>query len=490
MEIGTIQRYGSEVADRELCSALSGRPLVNFDRFTSAGRTCTLGSTAVRGARPALSVGCYSSWPAVSGSRVLAAEDSTIRRDGTSKHRWLADLEGRVIVACQELPGPPVFSAWYSHPTLIRIARTVGAYLLTVPAPVRAALEDKTRLNKLLRSAGTPKHLRIPALASTAAPAYADVVSRLGRRLVVQPAAASGGRGTVFVSDEATYERAVAGDGPWRISRFVEGFSSNTTVLTVPCRRGCSVYVDQPSHKPVGITELGIAAAKGAGNDWSPTWPREQTEELVDAITRLGHYLYDVYCLIGLWGVDTIWADGEVVINEINIRNQGTTELSGVNQVLRGQPPLLVAHLTVLAGGSVSWLPNPQDFNTATVERTVAGGRGPYYIKVRNIHSYPVSAGTSWRGSGVYGLDRSEALVWLRSGAHPTDADLDRGEILLANVPAAGVVCAPGAELGTIEGVTTRPLFLGPAELSPLGRKLHRAVMARFPPCSGGRTNP
>src|SRR5262249_46220209 len=155
----------------------------------------------------------------------------------------------------------------------------------------------------------------------------------------------SGGRGTVFVSDPAGFETATHGAGTWRISRYINGFSSNTTVLTVPSPDGCQVYVDVPSHKAIGGAEMGIAEANGAGNDWSPPWPRDHVVELVEAIVLLGGYLYEAYGLVGLWGVDSIWTGDQVVINEINVRNQGTTELSGANQVLRGLPPLLVAHL-------------------------------------------------------------------------------------------------------------------------------------------------
>jgi hypothetical protein len=392
----------------------------------------------------------------------------------------LADLHPKIVAVCRDLPGPPLFAAWYSQPVLKRLAVTVGAGLLTISAPMRAALEDKTRLDDLLTAARVSPRLRIPAVNAAVAPSFDEVTRRLGNRLVVQPAFTSGGRDTVFVDGRADYKTAVGGDGPWRIAQFITGFSSNATALTVPTAGGCDVYVDLPSHKPVGVAEQGITPAKGAGNDWSQSWPAAMLRELVDGIVCLGEYLYASHGLVGLWGVDTIWSDDRAFINEINIRNQGTTELSGVNQVLRDLPPLLVAHLTLLARGPVTWLPSAKEFNGETVDRGAAGGRAPYYIKLRNVHPHSVTPRPGWRGSGVYRLDTARSLVWLREGAHPTDADLDRCEILLANAPAVGVVCAPGAELGTVEGITSKPIFDGPASLSPLGRVLHRAATACF----------
>lgn len=470
-------------ADRELRAALDGRCLVTIDRFTSAGRTCVAGPMRLDAARPAATVGYYQSWSAVGHQRVLAVEDRLRRRDGHAKHRWLEQLGDDVRTLCCSLPSEPVFAAWYADPALLRLAQQCGASVLAVPSAMREALEDKTAFDDLLRSGGVSPRLRIPAITCDRRASFDDVTGRLGGRLVVQPSHTSGGRGTQFVDDQAGFERALVGDGPWRIAAFVEdGSSSNTTVLTVPTADGCAVYVDVPSHKPVGVAALGIAPAKGAGNDWSPPWPQPLVADLVEALVTLGTYLYRVHGLQGLWGADAIWTADRVVINEINVRNQGTTELSGVNQILRGLPPLLIAHLTVLAGGSVSWLPPAAEFNADTIQRAASAGTGPFYIKIRNTAEHPVMPHAAFRGPAVYRFDAA-GLSWLRPGAHPMDAALDRGEVLLANVPQAGVLCLPGAELGTVEGITSRPLFAGPSTLSPLGESLHAAVRRLFVRC-------
>jgi hypothetical protein len=473
----------ADVADAELRQALGGRRLVTFDRFTSAGRSSILGPVAIPTAQPVIAVGYYRSWSAVGDRVCLAAEERTGRRDPRAKHTWLADLGASVQQAFGRLGGQAAFAAWYADAALQRLADAVDGVILTVPAMVRLVLEDKTRLDDLLRAAGAATALRIPAESVQTAPPFAEVTARLGPALVVQPSHTSGGRGTVFVRDAAAYQEAVLGPGPWRISTYVDGFSSNTTVLTVPTAGGCKVYVDIPSHKAVGVTELGIAAAKGAGNDWSPTWPHGLTAQLVEAVADLGLHLFERYGLVGLWGVDTIWGADRVVINEINVRNQGTTELSGVNQALRGLPPFLVAHLTILAGGRVSWLPPADEFNAATISGTVTGGSRPFYLKLRNFLPCPVTPDAGWRGPGVYRLAHGDAFVWSRAGAHPMDANLDQGEVLLANAPTYGVVCLPGAELGTVEGLTTRPIFDGPSSLSTLGQRLRHAALALLTPC-------
>lgn len=480
-----------DVAEEELRAALAGRSLVTLDRFTSAGRTCVLGPMPIPASQPRLSVGYYDTWPAAASSgSILAVEQATARRDGRAKHQWFTDLYPRTLAVCRALPARPAFAAWHEHQGLTSIAQQTRGEVLTLPRRVSMALEDKTRLEEFLAGAGVPADIRIAGVTATRAPSYGAITHLLGRRIVVQPALTSGGRGTVFVNSRSEYERAFDGDGPWRIAEFVEGFSSNITVLTVPAGAGCAVYVDQPSHKAVGVSETGIAAAKGAGNDWSQSWPEALVGPLVEAITQLGSHLYTRHGLSGLWGVDVIWAEDRVAINEINVRNQGTTEVSGVNQIMRGLPPLLVAHLTVMAAGRPTWLPSPEDFNSDTVHRTVAGGWGPFYLKVRNTSRHPVTPGPGWRGPGVYRLGPGGWLGWSRPGAHPMDADLDVDEVLLANGPAPGVVCAPGAELGTVEGLTSRAIFDGASSLSPLGRGLHQAVAALFTPVESEARRP
>ncbi|MFE6866578.1 hypothetical protein ACFVFS_08470 [Kitasatospora sp. NPDC057692] len=96
---------------------------------------------------------------------------------------------------------------------------------------------------------------------------------------------------------------------------------------------------------------------------------------------RIAGWAWDKHRLKGLFGLDALLtADGEVYLNEINCRNQGTTEVSAVNQQLRGLPPFWIAHLTAMLDHSVSWLPNPDDFNAATVDLAAGPAPGPYCL--------------------------------------------------------------------------------------------------------------
>ncbi|MGA5701724.1 hypothetical protein [Peterkaempfera bronchialis] len=471
-------------ADAGLRAALAGRPLVSVERFTSSGRTCYTGPAPVEAARPALAIGCYPSSPQARAGTVLAAETRTRLRGPLQRQRWVAEVDARARLLLAALERPPVIAAWYGTARLHTWAGPHGR-LAAIDGALRSHLEDKAVFDALLAASGVPQQLRIPAVrVDGKLPSLGELRRTVAcRRPVVQAGAYTGGRGTVFIDTERDLERAARMRGPYRVAAFVPGWSSNTTVLTVPDGQGSvAVYVDRPSHKAVGVAEAGIGPAKSAGNHWSRPWPRDTAAALVDAAVRIGHWAWEQHRMAGLFGLDAMLTeDGRVLLNEINCRNQGTTEVSGVNQQLRGLPPFVLAHLTVLLGGRVDWLPDVDDFNTGTVLTATSGMPGPFYLKLRHCGQHPAVLDDALPGPGVYRLHAGR-LHWVQPGTHPADAR--PGEVLLANLPRPGTVCLPDAELGTAEGITATDAgpFAGPHDLSETGRALVDALARHLIP--------
>ncbi|MGC5000564.1 hypothetical protein [Streptomyces sp. DT195] len=489
----------AEEASRALEAALAGRPLVSAERFCASMRTLYTGPAPLAAARPALAVGCYPGWGETTAGTVLAAEDRTGVRGPAQRHAWAETVDADAARALAALPGPPVIAAWYTTGRLRRWAGR-GGTVAAIDGRLRADIEDKAAFDALLRAAGVPDRMRIPCIrVEGRLPGLAELQRHVGaRRLVVQAGADSGGRGTHFVDTPADLERAAAMKGPYKVSAFIPGWSSNCTVLSVPAEDGSvAVYVDRPSHKAVGVAEAGIGPGKSAGNDWSKPWPRRAADELVEAAVRIGVHLWRTRRLAGLFGLDAILTpDGQALFNEINVRNQGTTEVSAVNQHLRGVPPFLAAHLTVLLGGEPRWLPDADTFNHTTLQDASGGsarsgggageGRagGPFYLKLRHRGDGPVRL-SGLRGPGVYRPDPAGRLAWVRPGSHPGDADADLGEVLLASLPAEEVVCLPGAELGTAEAVTTSSgPFAAPHRLSAFGTSVLDALTTHLTPAT------
>jgi hypothetical protein len=194
--------------------------------------------------------------------------------------------------------------------------------------------------------------------------------------------------------------------------------------------------------------------------------------------------------MAGLFGLDAILTpEGQVKVNEINCRNQGTTEVSSVNQQLRSQPPFILAHLVTMLGGHIDWLGDPDEYNHETVRRATETGPGPFYAKVRLGGQHPARISPDFPGPGVYRLDEAGRLHLVRGGAHPADADADRGEVLIASAPGPGVTCHPGAEIATMEGITSglgRP-FDDPGTASGQTLRFASALLDLFTPAAAGQ---
>lgn len=468
-----------DAAHAALREALSGRVLVSAERFCCSGRTTYAGPAPVEAARPAVAIGCYPAWETAAPHAVLAAEEHTGVRGPTQRHTWMDTVDAQARALLADPPAPAVIAAWYATGRLRSWAGARGT-VAAIDGRLRAQLEDKATFGALLTAAEVPQRLRIPSVRIDGPlPDLTELQRAVGsQRVVIQSGVDSGGRSTVFVDTAADLTRAARMPGPYRAAAFITGWSSNTTVLSVPDGHGSvAVFVDRPSHKAIGITEAGIGPGKSCGNDWSKPWPAAAATDLVETAIRIGTWAWREHHMAGLFGLDAILTpSGDVVLNEINCRNQGTTEVSGVNQHLRGLPPFVTAHLTVLLGGRVDWLPDATEFNAATVAAATRPGPGPFYLKLRHRGTHPVRL-TGLNGSGVYRLV-DERLRWRRPGAHPTEADADTGEALLANLPPQDVVCLPDAELGTAEALTTGPgsPFAGPHELSPFGQAVLDAL--------------
>lgn len=133
-----------------------------------------------------------------------------------------------------------------------------------------------------------------------------------------------------------------------------------------------------------------------------------------------------------------------------------------------------------MLGGRPTWLGSADDFNHDTIAHASQAG-GPFYVKARLCHDGPARI-TPGHPPGVYRLSHDDRLRWVRPGAHPADADTDNGEVLLANLPGPDIVCHPGAEIATVEGITSgaNQPFDGPARASTFITRVHTALHHLF----------
>src|SRR5712691_1454670 len=265
----------AEAAAAALAAVLGGRPLVSAERFTTAYRTCYTGPCPIEAMRPALAAGCYRPWHPALPAGMVAAEEATRTRSPGLRHSWQDQALARAGQALSEMARPPVVTGWYATSQLRALAGP-GGTVAAIDGALRDRLENKADFGQLLHAAGVPGEVQIPSVRiSGKLPALAELRRQVGAsRVVVQAGVTSGGRGTVIADTDADLAAAALMPGPYRVAAFIEGWSSNVTVLSVPDQAGgVRVYVDRPSHKAIAVAELGIGPAKSAGNDWSRPWP-------------------------------------------------------------------------------------------------------------------------------------------------------------------------------------------------------------------------
>ncbi|MFI6992619.1 hypothetical protein [Nonomuraea wenchangensis] len=475
-------RWDAEAVRDEV---LAGRPLVVVDRCTSALRTGYTGPSAVAALRPALAIGCYAAWDPGLADLVVAAEDRTRVRSVAERHGWPRRVRHEAARHLLKLDRPPVVVTGGADVRLAELAGPGGTPASIDPG-VRGTLESKPLLDDLLRAAGVPAVARVRSAYVDRLPSPAELRRAVGAERVVVQAGGPGGSGTVIVSGEGDMGRAARLLGPYRVAAYVDGWPVAITVLSVPDGRGgVQVYADRPAHLTTCVAEPSLGPVSAAGADWSRPWPAPAAALLIECAERVALWAWRRYGAAGMFGVDALLTpDERICLTALRWRRQRRDEVEAVNQQAVGLPPFVLGQLAVMLGRPVGWLGDAAEFNQLTLLRATQPG-GPFAVRLRLAEGPPARM-AGGQGSGVYRLDRDGRARWVRRAAHPSQAGSDDGEFLLADLPGPDIACHPGADLGTLEGVTgggTRP-FHGPASVSPFTRAILSAVSGLLVPWS------
>lgn len=294
------------------------------------------------------------------------------------------------------------------------------------------------------------------------------------RGLVIQANLSAGGDGTYFAFNQSELNEALrALNSPeLRVSRYQYGYETNGQAVVIDGM----VYVDPPSHKPVGLVEIGGKQSGGCGNDWTNPFSDELLDKYTHIVVAIGRFLEEQYGYQGIFGVDSVFdmQNGEVWPHEINPRWQGTTSYQTANALLNERMPTEVIHYLAFfrPPNLHQFLPEPGEYNHFAVRE-----KGCWYIKLANPYPGGIEIKENMSGNFIWDRNRLQDLndgrsflQVLLSGRGIALRGPNKGECLDRGLIPFGYIMGQGFSVFDKKNPC----------LTEQGRKLVEAVYGRF----------
>jgi predicted ATP-grasp superfamily ATP-dependent carboligase len=349
-----------------------------------------------------------------------------------------------------------------------------GWLLLAPPMKVKRDL-DKLKFLEIISKLKLPS---IPTqVIDITKTSYAELSSAWGKKFVIQHPGSwrdgvfvgpSSGIGTFFVTDEATFNEALAyafkEGSAVKVAKFIEGASPN--VNFVPTRNG--VAIAPPSYQIIGVPECWTGNAAGyCGNQWL-AMSDELSESIYHQTNAFGQYLYQAG-YNGIGGFDFI----SHYMLELNARVNGGTQTATQMALSANQVPLIALHILEMLGVDY-------EFDISAYNQMLRdNGAFQGFHLVLHMHEAAKAMICGQINPGVYKLDSSGCLQFIRTGhllAHCEDGD---EFVLNAGVPQVGMQMTYGATLLKING---RGIVYDPEakQLTDWGKAIVQAVRAKL----------
>ena len=183
---------------------------------------------------------------------------------------------------------------------------------------------------------------------------FVETADLLGGPFVVQPPVGSSGENTYFVTTEDDFRsvRDVFGfDQRVKLSKYLPAPSLNGHCVVLRTREGLRSMAVCPSVQVVGIPGCTHRAEIYCGNDFTAAGrvPEFIREEICTTMEKVGLFMGSKGFL-GLFGMDFLLYEDQILALEINPRFQGSTMLLSLLQADRGELPLAALHVMQFMG--------------------------------------------------------------------------------------------------------------------------------------------
>jgi predicted ATP-grasp superfamily ATP-dependent carboligase len=183
---------------------------------------------------------------------------------------------------------------------------------------------------------------------------FIDASDFLDGPFVVQPPIGSSGENTYIISSEDDFINAIEALGLGqrvKISKYMPVPSLNGHCVVLSTREGLRALAVCPSVQIVGVQGCTNRAEVYCGNDFTAAEkiPEAVREKICTIMEKVGLYMGSKGFL-GVFGMDFLLDNENVLALEINPRFQGSSMLLSLLQVDRGEVPLAALHVMQFMG--------------------------------------------------------------------------------------------------------------------------------------------
>ncbi|MBW2192719.1 MAG: ATP-grasp domain-containing protein [Deltaproteobacteria bacterium] len=266
---------------------------------------------------------------------------------------------------------------------------------------------------------------------------------------VVQPPVGSSGDNTYFVNSETDFDRVRGLFGPAqrvKLSKYLPVPSLNGHCVVLKPREGLRAIAACPSVQVVGAHGCTGRAEVYCGNDFSAAGnvPKSLREEICTIMEKVGFFM-GTQGFLGLFGMDFLISDDEVLALEINPRFQGSTMLLSLLQTDRGEIPLAALHVMQFMG-------LVDAFSREFLDQLKGMYRTPYtgaHLVVHSLKAEPCRIEHDLK-AGIYTLV-DDAIQWVREGTTYREIDRSNAWCVLGNLPRNSTEIRQEARLAMIQ---------------------------------------
>ncbi len=265
---------------------------------------------------------------------------------------------------------------------------------------------------------------------------------------VVQPSVGSSGENTYIVDNKIDFDgvnEALGPDQRVKLSKYMPLPSLNGHCVVLHTREGLRAIAVCPSVQVVGAHGCTNRAEIYCGNDFAAAKkiPKAVREKTCSIMEKVGLFM-GRKGFLGVFGMDFLLDNDEVLALEINPRFQGSTMLLSLLQLERGEVPLAALHVMQFMGLI-------EEFSQEFLVQLGRMYRTPYsgaHLIIHNLEDRSCSTKHDLK-AGIHTLE-NDTLVMVRSGTTYCDLKIPGEWCVLGNLPLQATEICQEARLAMV----------------------------------------